>query len=251
MKPVTVNDERRVLSHIFNKAVDYEYLIRNPFKKIKKLKEQQRRLYLTAGEIDLVFRDLESQSTTARNESYRSGYRKFKLYCEVLLNTGMRRSELIDLRPENIDFENNMIRLEQTKGKKRREIPMTNRVREILRQLNPVLFGDLTRDQVTHKFMDCTKRIKLRGLKLHSLRHTFGTYMIAMGFDITVVMELLGHEDIKTTLIYAKADIGLLREAMRSFEKLGRNGYKMVTKIENEDQILLGEGDAVVTDNSS
>jgi site-specific recombinase XerD len=63
-------------------------------------------------------------------------------------------------------------------------------------------------------------------MKLHSLRHTFGTCLIAVGYDITVTMELLGHEDIKTTLIYAKADTRLLREAMQSFELLGRNGYK-------------------------
>jgi site-specific recombinase XerD len=63
-------------------------------------------------------------------------------------------------------------------------------------------------------------------MKLHSLRHTFGTYLIAMGYDITVAKELLGHEDINTTLVYAKADARLLRSAIRSFEELGRNGYK-------------------------
>ena len=69
-----------------------------------------------------------------------------------------------------------------------------------------------------------------RGLKLHSLRHTFGTYLIGMGYDITVVRDLLGHEDIKTTLIYAKADAARLRDAIRSFEKLDEDGYKMVTE---------------------
>lgn len=47
-----------------------------------------------------------------------------------------------------------------------------------------------------------------------------------MGSDITVAKELLGHEDIHTTLVYAKADARLLRTAIRSFEELGRNGYK-------------------------
>jgi site-specific recombinase XerD len=44
-----------------------------------------------------------------------------------------------------------------------------------------------------------------------------------MGYDITVVKELLGHEEIKTTMIYAKANPRLLRDAIRSVEALGLN----------------------------
>ena len=54
------------------------------------------------------------------------------------------------------------------------------------------------------------------------LRHTFGTYLIAMGYDMTVAKELLGHEDIKTTMLYAKADTRLIRDAIRSFDVLER-----------------------------
>ena len=47
-----------------------------------------------------------------------------------------------------------------------------------------------------------------------------------MGYDFTVAKELLGHEDINTTIVYAEADARLLPNAIRSFEELGRNGYK-------------------------
>ncbi len=161
----------------------------------------------------------------------------------------MRRSELLDLRLENVDYENNLLRVERTKGKKRREIPMTARVSEILHETSPLLFGDMTRDQVTHKFTECARKAGLKGMKLHSLRHTFGTYLIAMGYDITVAKELLGHEDINTTLVYAKADARLLRTAIRSFEELGRNGYKMVTKDgSGKTKLLEGKSLAVSDD---
>ena len=251
VKPVTFNDERRVLSHIFNKACEHGYIQKNPFKMIKKLKEQQQRLYLTSDELRKFFDELHHLSLTARNKEHRVGYYKFKLFCEVLLNTGMRRSELLGLKLDQVDFDIDLIRLERTKGRKRREIPMTGRVREILGELSPSLFGDLTKDQVSHKFTDCAKRIGLQGMKLHSLRHTFGTYLIAMGYDITVAKELLGHEDIKTTLIYAKADTRLLREAIRSFDVLGQNGYKMVTKTERGGGNLLEERTRSVSDDSS
>lgn len=140
-----------------------------------------------------------------------------------------------------------LLLVEKAKGKKRRETPMTARGREILRAVSLVLFRDLTNVQVTHKFTDCAKRIGLKGLKLHSLRHTFGTYLIAMGYDITVVKELLGHEDIKTTLVYAKADSRLLRDAIKSFEVLGRNGYKMATAGEGGKEKPLDENRQLVS----
>jgi hypothetical protein len=48
--------------------------------------------------------------------------------------------------------------VEKMKGKKRREIPMTGRVREILKEVSPVLFADITGDQVNYKFTECAKK---------------------------------------------------------------------------------------------
>jgi integrase len=194
------------------------------------MKEQQKRLYMTGRELAALFAHLENLSRTARNKEHRYGYYKFGLFCEVLLNTGMRRGELLALKVEHVDFENNVIRVEDAKWKKRREVLMTRRVSEILTHLSPTLFTDVTASQVTHKFTACAKTLHLKGIKLHSMRHTFGTCLLAMGYDITVAKELLGHQDINTTLVYAKADIRLLRAAIGSLNDLSKNGYKMVTK---------------------
>lgn len=70
------------------------------------------------------------------------------------------------------------------------------------------------------------KKIGLKGLKLHCFRHTFWTLLLAMGYDITVGKELLGQEDIKTAPFYAKTDARLLREAIRGFETIGKNGHR-------------------------
>ena len=111
---------------------------------------------------------------------------------------------------------------------------------EILQALSPALFSRMSKDHVTHKFTQCARKVGLKGIKLHSLRHTFGTFLIGMGYDITVVKELLGHEDIKTTMVYAKADSRLLRDAIRSFELLEKSGYKMVTRPEEPQPGMLG-----------
>ena len=60
---------------------------------------------------------------------------------------------------------------------------------------------------------------EMRGLKLHSLRHTFATNLVGQGVDIYTVSRLLGHSDIKTTLIYAKANIATLEQAVKKLDK--------------------------------
>lgn len=239
VKPVTVNIERRVLSMIFGKAVGYGYIERNPFQHLKKMREDERRLYLTSSEAGRLFEQLESNVQMSKRKNDRSMHYRFKLYCEVLLNTGMRRNELLRLTENQIDFGAGLITLENTKSRRTRQIPMTNRVKEILGELKPTLFQDLKPDVVSHKFRAAAGAAGIKGMKLHSLRHTFGTWLIAMGYDITVVQKLLGHEDIRTTMIYAKAEVGVLRNAIESFGKLSERGYKLATAGEEGDKKRL------------
>ena len=88
----------------------------------------------------------------------------------------------------------------------------------------------------------------LKGLKLHSFRHTFGTLLLAMGYDMTAAKELLGHEDMKTTLVYAKADARLFRDAIRSFDAIGKNGYKMATLGQGAEELSREGKTTVVSD---
>jgi integrase/recombinase XerD len=68
----------------------------------------------------------------------------------------------------------------------------------------------------------------LDGIKLHSLRHTFATRLIELGVDILTIARLLGHADIKTTMIYAKAELGALRSAVKKLDMLQLSGEKLV-----------------------
>jgi len=215
---------------VFNKAIEYGYVETNPFRRLKKIREEEKRLYMRTDEVRKLLEKLADLAETSRNRSDRAMYAKFRQFCEVLLQTGLRRSELLTLQVDQVDLERNVLMIEKAKGRKRREVPMTSRVREILIGLQPMLFRDMTKDQVSHTFTRLAKALGFTGLKLHSLSHTFGTYLIGMGYDVTVVRDLLGHEDIRTTVIYAKADPARLRDAIRSFEKLGGDGYKMVTE---------------------
>jgi integrase len=120
---------------------------------------------LTSDGLEGFFRGLDVSIATARTRRHRAAYRKFKMFCEVLLNTGMRRNELLKVRLDDVDFDTNVIRVEKAKGKKRRKIPMTGRVREILKEVSPVLFADMTGDQVRRKFAECAKKDWVEGPK--------------------------------------------------------------------------------------
>jgi integrase len=118
---------------------------------------------LTSVELDRFFRGLDVSIANARTRRHRAAYRKIKMFCEGLLNTGLRRSEILKLRLEDVDFGSNVIRVEKAKSKERREIPMTGRAREILKETSPGLFADMTGDQVSHKFTDCAKKFDWKG----------------------------------------------------------------------------------------
>lgn len=60
----------------------------------------------------------------------------------------------------------------------------------------------------------------MEGFKLHSLRHTFATRLILLGVDIYTVSKILGHSDIKTSMVYAKTTLGTLQSAI---SRLGDN----------------------------
>jgi 3-deoxy-D-manno-octulosonate 8-phosphate phosphatase KdsC-like HAD superfamily phosphatase len=72
-----------------------------------------------------------------------------------------------------------------------------------------------------------------------------------MGYDITVAKELLGHEDINSTILYAKADTRLIRDAIKSFDVLEGNGCKMVTEAGSGTRKILKKKSAGITNHST
>jgi integrase len=151
----------------------------------------------------------------------------FKLYVEFLLNTGLRREEALKLRLEHVDLSQNVIFVEKTKTGQMRVIPLNRRAKEILIELGENLFSKLNKHDVTNKFRHYLEQAGLEGFKLHSLRHTFATRLLSMGVDLYTISRLLGHTDMKTSMIYAKTNVETLRGVV---EKLGDCGYTMVTR---------------------
>jgi site-specific recombinase XerD len=155
----------------------------------------------------------------------------------TLYSTGMRRSELCHLRPEDIDKERMVVRIRQGKGGKDREVPLSPKLYEQLRtyyrsvrRRNGWLFPSLlTRrpDQpITHKAVwyacrEATRRAGIsKAVHPHTLRHSFATHLFDSGAELPVIQTLLGHADPRDTMIYLHLATRKLRSAPNPLETL-------------------------------
>lgn len=144
-----------------------------------------------------------------------------KAMLEVLYASGLRISELINLTINNIDYEEEIIRI-YGKGKKERIVPINNIALKYLKiwieekrylilknKTSDYIFLNTFGNKMTRQgFFKILKKRKEeiglnKDLSPHTLRHSFATHLLNNGADIRVIQELLGHENLVTTEIYA------------------------------------------------
>ena len=140
-----------------------------------------------------------------------------KAMLELMYASGLRVTELINLKPNDVDLENNTVRT-MGKGKKERIIPIgdyaTIAVKNYLYNYRPdnkkcdYLFLNNHYNQMTRQgFFKVMKKLLLeKGINIkfspHTLRHSFASHMLSNGADLRTIQELLGHSNISTTEIY-------------------------------------------------
>lgn len=146
---------------------------------------------------------------------------KHKLMIELAYGAGLRVSEVVNLRINDLDFERGLIHIKQSKGGRDRLtlLPkkLTQRLSDTMRWklsgVNPrdrmtYLFesergGKLTARTLQKVFNVSTARAGIvKTPSFHSLRHSFATHLIENGTNLAYVQKLLGHKDMNTTLIY-------------------------------------------------
>jgi len=155
----------------------------------------------------------------------------------TLYSTGMRRSELCHLRPEDIDKERMVVRIRQGKGGKDREVPLSPKLYEQLRtyyrsvrRRNGWLFPSvqtrrpdqpITQKTVWHACREATQRAGItKAVHPHTLRHSFATHLFDSGAELPVIQTLLGHSDLRDTMVYLHLATRKLREAPNPLETL-------------------------------
>jgi integrase/recombinase XerD len=155
----------------------------------------------------------------------------------LLYATGIRRAELKWLKISDIDNQRMVIHIEQGKGRRDRDIPMTPIVLELLRDYwrhsksrvymfpSPCVGNEpekpISSKTVWNVVHEAAVRAELtKRIGPHTFRHSFATHHIEGGTDLVVLQSLLGHADIKNTVIYVHLSQRKMREAVNPLDRL-------------------------------
>jgi len=158
-----------------------------------------------------------------------------KTIIEVLYGTGIRVSELIELKLSNIFFKENILKV-TGKGNKERFVPLGRiALIEIKKYLNDrdklkinskfsdILFlnrygRQLTRSMIFKVINDSSKNAEIdKKISPHTLRHSYATHLLKNGADLRTIQLILGHESITTTEIYTHLDTFHLEDVLKKY----------------------------------
>lgn len=155
-------------------------------------------------------------------------YLRDRAMLELMYACGLRVSEIISIKIEDIRFDGGFIRI-KGKGSKERIVPVSERallfVKRYMEELRPYLLKNGSAEEIflTNRGKPLTRQRFWQALKFygkivgieitpHVLRHSFATHMLEGGADLRSLQKMLGHSDISTTQIYTKVTSDRLKK---------------------------------------
>ena len=215
-QPGTINTELAALKAMLRKAREWGRMTNSPESGVKKLPSPEHRTRFLSEEEEALL--LPACPPALRR------------ICQAGILSGLRRIELVSLRPEDVDLERKTLRVESVYSKtgKGRTVPLGPRLQAVLktalsiRAEAPVVFVTKagkawTVDAFTVALQYYSKRV-IDPIGPHVLRHTFASRLVMAGVDIRTVQELMGHADITMTMRYAHLSPDHKRGAMEAME---------------------------------
>jgi site-specific recombinase XerD len=138
---------------------------------------------------------------------------------ELIYGSGLRKSELVGVDIEDIDFTEEVVQV-TGKGNKVRNVPLTEKCLSLIREYlserqayRRLLFKSQHNRRISKQTV--YEVLKLRAcMRPHQLRHACATHMLTNGCPTRVLQELLGHKDLRSTQVYTHLDKEQLREVI-------------------------------------
>jgi integrase len=191
----TANRYLTLLKMIFNKGIKWEMIDSNPATKVAKGKEPPGRLrYLSIDEIKNLLNDCD---------------KRILPIVLIALFTGMRRGEILKLKWKDVDLENDVISLKETKSGKGRIVPIMPQLKELFLNLKKNIICEedkifsIPLITLRRYFEKALKKANISDFKFHDLRHTFASYFIMTTNDLSALQQILGHSTPIMTQRYA------------------------------------------------
>jgi integrase/recombinase XerD len=157
---------------------------------------------------------------------------KHLLMLQLCYGMGLRVSEVVNLKITNIDSARMQVHIQASKGKKDRYVNLPQNALELLRayykEYKPknYLFEGQFADQYSKRSVQAVFKRAMttaninKTVGIHGLRHSYATHLLEVGTDISLIQKLLGHNDLKTTLIYTKVSTKLLSNVVSPLDSL-------------------------------
>ena len=202
IKKISASYQRQIVGSLklfykemYQRDIPFEYL--NVDRSEKKLP-----LVLSKKEVQLIIQSIKNI--------------KHKALISLLYGSGLRIGELLNLKMSDIDSQRMVVFVNDAKGKKDRYTILSYKSLELLRfyykEYKPKEFlfegqkgGKYSSESAGQLFKRALKRAKInKKATLHTLRHSFATHLLEDGIGIAHIQKLLGHSNIKTTLIYTR-----------------------------------------------
>jgi integrase len=223
---VTINRELAFLKNMFTVAIQWCKAADNPVKKVEIYREDNSRTrFLTEEEEERLLAECQPH-----------------IHCVIVtaIHTGLRKSELLGLTWNNVNFEHRLVTVEAAYAKNReaRSGPMSSCLTETLKPIRisdpnvPVFLNSkgMPYRDISRAFNSAVGRAGIQDFTFHDLRYTFASRLVMRGVDLATVKELMGHKHINMTLRYAHLSpghkhsaIAVLDQSAPIFAPLGVN----------------------------
>jgi integrase len=219
--PRTLNYELALMSHAFNLAIrEWEWVKENPVKKVSKEK--------VSNQIERWLTFEEEKNLLASSPDW---LRKIVVFA---INTGLRESEILNLRWSQVDLVRKTITIQEQKNKGKDTLPLNERALEILKGrvgvgqsgIGHVFCGRKVPSSgprnLERAFQSARKKAGVEYLRFHDLRHTFATRLVQAGVDLYMVQKLGRWKSISMILRYAHHYPESLRPGVEVLDKIGK-----------------------------
>jgi len=227
----TINHYFGLLKTFFNFAIRTKrYSGENPIKEIRPYTVEEKRREYTPEELERILDAAERIESECRKSAKLQKYTKRIIL--LLLYTGMRIGEVLNLKWENVKDNKIVLKRTETKQRKEKVIPMTDGIRKVLESLQDkrrtdgyvIPMGGRGKEiDTTEMIRKIRKHSEIQDFIFHNIRHTASTIMVSealgRGVGLADVMRILGHSQVSTTMRYLHPDFSRMKKAMQVLER--------------------------------
>ncbi|UTO18346.1 tyrosine-type recombinase/integrase [Acinetobacter sp. Z1] len=219
----TINRIRALLSVMYSHAMDLGLVEKNPVSRVKKYKEVNKiERFLSQQELPRLMQVLNSPA------EYGIDNLVIVAIVKVLLLTGMRKREVMDMKWADVDLSSGHWKLENNKSGKPRLIRLASEslaeIRKMLPRQSEYVFANPQTGQAFNDIRKCYDKIMkaagIPNMRIHDLRHNFASMAVNKGLSLYVVQHLLGHASPQTTQRYAHLNGEVMLDAYQKVAEI-------------------------------